>query len=147
MYKLNLGCSIECFTTKIYEDKTYEIIPLYDEFEKMIKNFKENGVKSIEYSPMAGWNLTEEGKYLPLVSKFLEIVKQSGITLNSVHLPFALPFWDFSSLDEEKRKFSVEHAKKTLDLFEKYSPKYYVIHHGLRPKSNEDRVPMLEKLV
>ena len=147
MYKLNLGCSIEPFSTQIYQDKTYEIIPLYDDFAKAIAEFKENGFNSIELSPMAGWNFEEEQKYLPLASDFLKVVKQSGIKLNSIHLPFALPFWDFSALEEEKRKFSVEHAKWAIDTFEKETPKYFVIHHGLRPKTDEDRKPMLEQLV
>ena len=147
MYKLKLGCSLGCYKTEIYEDKTYDIIPEFDKFRKNVKALKENGCTSIELCPMAGWNYEEEQKYFPLVTKFLDISKEEGLAVNSVHLPFALYFWDFASLDEEKRKFSVEHAKWAMKFFENEDIKYFVIHPGLRPKTVEERQPMLDGLV
>lgn len=147
MYKLNLGCSLGCFDTVIHEDKTYDILPLFDTFKQNVKALKENGFNSIELCPMAGWNYEEEQKYFPLVTKFLDVIKEEGITLNSVHLPFALSFWNFASLDDNKRKFSVEHAKWAMKFFEKVNLKYFVIHPGLRPKTVEERLPMLDQLV
>lgn len=146
MFKPNLGCSINSFKTEIYEDKSYKIIPLFEEFEKVVKDLKENDFNSIEYCPMAGWNFEEEKAAFENVPKFLDIVKQNGIKVNSVHIPFALYFYDFSSVNEERRKFAVEHAKWAISHFEGVKPNYYIIHYGVGAKKDEGRQPMLEAL-
>ena len=148
MYKLKLGCSLGCFKTEVYEDKTYDIIPTFDDVREKLKQMAEFGFHSLELSPMAGWDYDEEQKYLPKIVELFDDIKKAGIVLNSIHLPFALYFWDFSSLNEERRKFSVQHAKDVIKMIEDSGnkPNYYVIHHGLRPKCDEDRYPMLDVL-
>ena len=146
MFKPNLGCSINSFKTEIYEDKSYKIIPLFEKFEKTVKELKEYNFNSIEYCPMAGWNLEEEKIAFENVPKFLKILKENGIKVNSVHLPFALYFYDFSSVNEERRKFAVEHAKWAISHFEGVKPNYYIIHYGVGAKKDENRQPMLEAL-
>lgn len=146
MFKPNLGCSINSFKTEIYEDKSYKIIPLFKEFEKTVKELKEYNFNSIEYCPMAGWNLEEEKIAFENVPKFLKILKENGIKVNSVHLPFALYFYDFSSLDEERRKFAVEHVKWAMDFFDSVKPNYFIVHYGVGAKKDENRQPMLEQL-
>ena len=145
MFKPNLGCSVGSFKTEIYEDKSYKIIPLFDEFEEIMKGLKEEKFSSIEYCPMAGWNFEEEKVAFESIPKFLDIVKQNGIKVNSVHIPFALPFYDFSSVNEERRKFAVEHAKWAISNFESVKPNYYIMHYGVGAKK-EGREPMLEAL-
>ncbi len=147
MYKLNLGLSIHCFKTEWLEDGKYRIATMFDYIDEMTKGMKENGFSSMELSAGGQWNLPEEQESFPAVKKYAEIIKKNGINLNSVHLPFALSFWEFGILDEEKRKLTVERAKWAISMFEKDFPKYFVIHPGKKgPSDKEERKAMLEQL-
>lgn len=147
MYKLNLGCSIDCFGINKFEDGSYEITKLHDYVDEMTRSMKENGVVSMELSAAGAWNLQEEEINFPYVKEFVEIIKKNGVKLNSVHLPFSLPFWEFASLDEDKRKLTVERAKWAISQFEEGEPKYFVIHPGRKfPQNEEERAKMLDNL-
>ena len=147
MYKLNLGCSIDCFGINKFEDGSYEITKLHDYVDEMTRSMKENGVVSMELSAAGAWNLQEEEINFPCVKEFVEIIKKNGVKLNSVHLPFSLPFWEFASLDEDKRKLTVERAKWAISQFEEGEPKYFVIHPGRKfPQNEEERAKMLDNL-
>ena len=149
MYKLNLGVSTDCFTYEWIDadKKQYRIVKLYDYIDAITKEMKENGVSSMELSAGGAWNLVEEEENFPAVKEFVQIIKKNGMKLNSVHLPFALPFWEFDSLDEEQRKLSVERAKWAISQFEKGEPKYFVIHPGKLDIQDKDvRWKMMEQL-
>ena len=149
MYKLNLGVSTDCFTYEWLDadKKQYKIVKLYDYIDAITKEMKENGVSSMELSAGGAWNLVEEGENFPAVKEFVQIIKKNGMKLNSVHLPFALPFWEFDSLDEDQRKLSVERAKWAISQFEKGEPKYFVIHPGKLDIQDKDvRWKMMEQL-
>ena len=149
MYKLNLGVSTDCFTYEWLDadKKQYRIVKLYDYIDAITKEMKENGVSSMELSAGGAWNLVEEEENFPAVKEFVQIIKKNGMKLNSVHLPFALPFWEFDSLDEEQRKLSVERAKWAISQFEKGEPKYFVIHPGKLDIQDKDvRWKMMEQL-
>ncbi len=149
MYKLNLGVSTDCFTYEWLDadKKQYKIVKLYDYIDAITKEMKENGVSSMELSACGAWNLVEEEENFPAVKEFVQIIKKNGIKLNSVHLPSALPFWEFDSLDEEQRKLSVERAKWAISQFEKGEPKYFVIHPGKLDIQDKDvRWKMMEQL-
>ena len=149
MYKLNLGVSTDCFTYEWLDadKKQYKIVKLYDYIDAITKEMKENGVSSMELSAGGAWNLVEEEENFPAVKEFVQIIKKNGMKLNSVHLPFALPFWEFDSLDEEQRKLSVERAKWAISQFEKGEPKYFVIHPGKLDIQDKDvRWKMMEQL-
>ncbi len=147
MYKLNLGCSIDCFGINIFEDGGYEITKLHDYVDEMTRSMKENGFNSMELSAAGAWNLQEEEINFPFVKEFVEIIKKNGIKLNSVHLPFSLPFWEFASIDEDQRKLTVERAKWAISQFEEGNPKYFVLHPGRKfPENPEERQLMLKSL-
>ena len=149
MYKLNLGVSTDCFTYEWLDadKKQYKIVKLYDYIDAITKEMKENGVSSMELSAGGAWNLVEEEENFPAVKEFVQIIKKNGMKLNSVHLPFALPFWEFDSLDEEQRKLSVERAKWAISQFEKGEPKYFVIHPGkIDVEDKQVRWQMMEQL-
>ena len=149
MYKLNLGLSADCFTYEWLDadKKNYKIVQLHDYIDAITKEMKENNFNSMELSAGGAWNLTEEEVNFPAVKVFVETIKKNGMKLNSVHLPFALPFWEFDSLDEEQRKLSVERAKWAISQFEKGCPKYFVIHPGKLDIADENvRWQMMEQL-
>ena len=149
MYKLNLGVSTDCFTYEWLDadKKQYKIVKLYDYIDAITKEMKENGDSSMELSAGGAWNLVDEGENFPGGKEFVQIIKKNGMKLNSVHLPFALPFWEFDSLDEEQRKLSVERAKWAISQFEKGEPKYFVIHPGKLDIQDKDvRWKMMEQL-
>ena len=147
MYKLNLGLSVHCYKTEWLEDGKYRIATMHDFIDEMTKGMKENGFSSMELSAGGQWNLKEEEESFPAVKEYVEIIKKNGVKLNSVHLPFALYFWEFASLDEEKRKLTVERAKWAISMFEKDCPKYFVIHPGKKGSADiEERKAMLEQL-
>ena len=147
MYKLNLGCSIDCFGLQKFEDGSYEITKLHDYVDEMTRSMKENGFNSMELSAAGAWNLKEEEENFPCVKEFVKIIRKNGIKLNSVHLPFSLPFWEFASIDEASRKLTVERAKWAISQFEEGEPKYFVIHPGRKfPENAEERKQMLKNL-
>ncbi len=149
MYKLNLGVSTDCFTYEWLDadKKQYKIVKLYDYIDAITKEMKENNVSSMELSAGGAWNLKEEDENFPAVKEFVEIIKKNGMKLNSVHLPFALPFWEFDSLNEEERRLSVERAKWAIGQFEEGCPKYFVIHPGrLDVEDKSVRWQMMEQL-
>ncbi len=149
MYKLNLGLSADCFTYEWLDadKKQYRIVKLYDYIDAITKEMKANGVSSMELSACGAWNLVEEEENFPAVKEFVQIIKKNGMKLNSVHLPSALPFWEFDSLDEDQRKLSVERAKWAISQFEKDEPKYFVIHPGKLDIQDKDvRWKMMEQL-
>jgi sugar phosphate isomerase/epimerase len=149
MYKLNLGISTDCFTYEWIDEskKQYKIVKLYDYIDAITKEMKANDFSSMELSVGGAWNLKEEEENFPAVKEFVEIIKKNGVKLNSVHLPFALPFWEFDSLDEDMRKLSVERAKWAIGQFEKGEPKYFVIHPGkIDVEDKEVRWKMMEQL-
>ena len=147
MYKLNLGLSIPCFGLKWLEDKKYQITQLHEYVDEMTKSMKENDFSSMELSTAGAWNLIEEEENFPAVKEFVKIIKRNGVRLNSVHLPFSLPFWEFDSLDEEARKLAVERAKWAISMFEEGEPKYFVIHPGkIGSHDAEERKALLAQL-
>lgn len=149
MYKLNLGIATDCFGYEWVdkEKKQYKITKFFDYIDAFTKEMKENNFSSMELCVADAWNLEEENEHLPAVKEFVEIIKKNGVKINSVHLPFALPFWEFASLDEDKRKLTVERAKWAISLFKKGEPEYFVIHPGKVESTDAGvRKQMMEQL-
>ncbi|MBO6263214.1 MAG: sugar phosphate isomerase/epimerase, partial [Clostridia bacterium] len=70
----------------------------------------------------------------------------SGMFFNGVHISFGT-YWDFSDLDENKRKDAV---KRTVDIFSEcdpYKPNCYIMHGSFEPIEIKDRKPKIVKLV
>lgn len=149
MFKLNLGISADCFSYEWIDadKKQYRILKLYDYLDAITKEMKANDFSSMELSTAGAWNLIEEEENFPAVKEFVKIIKRNGVRLNSVHLPFSLPFWEFDSLDEETRKLAVERAKWAISMFEEGEPKYFVIHPGkIGSHDAEERKALLAQL-
>ena len=76
----------------------------------------------------------------------MELIKDYGIKMPTVHLPFACLDWRFASLDENARKESVEAFKWAVDFYENNMPNCFVIHPDPKPEKVEDRPFCLEQL-
>jgi sugar phosphate isomerase/epimerase len=147
MYKLELGVSIDCFGLKWLDGGKYQITQKHEFVDEMTKAMNKNGVATMELSTAGGWNLKEEEENFPAVKEYVKIIKRNGVRLNSVHLPFSLPFWEFDSPNEEARKSAVERAKWAISMFEEGEPKYFVIHPGkIGSDDPEERKMLLEQL-
>ena len=147
MYKLELGVSIDCFGLKWLDGGKYQITQKHEFVDEMTKAMNKNGVATMELSTAGCWNLQEENENYSAVKEYVKIIKRNGVKLNSVHLPANLPFWDFGTLNEEKRKLSVERAKWAIGHFEEGEPNYFIFHPGTTTSQDPSvREKMLEAL-
>ena len=131
MFKPELAVSIDGFGLKWLENGKYKITKQHKFVDDMTKDMRANGISAMELSTSACWNLEEERESFPAVKEYVKIIKNNGVKLNSVHLPAHLPFWDFGSLKEERRKLSVERAKWAISHFEEGEPNYFIFHPGI----------------
>ncbi len=146
MYKPRLGMSLNCYGIKWLDEKRYQITFREEELLSKTKEMKENGFDGAELVTLGPWNREEELENYPKVRRAVEIVKDSGLKLNTIHLPFACLYWDFTCLDEDYRKASVESVKWAVSHYENNMPDCFVIHPDKKPDSDEERPARLEQL-
>lgn len=146
MYKLKLGMSLNCYGIKWLDEKRYKITFREEELLEKTKQMSELGFDGAELVTLGPWNREEEIENYPLVRRAVEILNDRGLKLNTVHLPFACLFWEFSSLDEEYRKASVESVKWAISHYEGNMPNCFVIHPDKKPACVEERPARLEQL-
>lgn len=131
MYRLKLSKSVK-YVKEHYQD-------MLDDAKRL--NFDAIDLDLCEYWKQRD-NEVEELKNLPNV---LEAVKNSGVTLNAIHISFG-EHWDFSSPTPEKRQEALDNFRALLPLTEKYSPFCYIIHGSWEPIEIEDRPKHIEAL-
>ncbi len=148
MYKLKPSMSVSCFTFKWIDQANhkYEIIKKYDFVENKLKEMSENGFEAIELGTAGPWNLEEEKQNYPFIKDFIKMVNDYGIIYHGDHLPFSLPWWQFASPIEERRKQAVDAFKRAVDMHGEYLPNLFVIHPDDMPENDEIRPFMLEQL-
>ncbi|MBQ3234591.1 MAG: sugar phosphate isomerase/epimerase [Clostridia bacterium] len=147
MFKPRLGMSLDCFGIKWLDDKHYKITFREEELKTKTKAMKEFGFDGAELVTLGPWNRQEEKENYHYVRDAVKIVKDNGLTLNTIHLPFSCQLWNFTSLDEEERKASVESVKWAVSHYENNMPACFVIHPDQRPKTEDERPARLEQLV
>ena len=149
MFKLKPSLSISCFKLKwIYQEKRiYEMVREYDYVQSKINDMVSNGFEAIELVTAGQGNYGEEKACYPYVNDFAKMIIDNGLIYQGVHLPFSLPWWDFSTLDETQRKLAVDNFKRTIDFHGNLLPNLFVVHpaDGLIENPN-DRPFMLEQL-
>ena len=146
MFKPNLSLSVNVFGIKWLENGKYQITNEEEFLIKYLKGMKDNGFYGIELSTLGPWNEREERESYPFVKRAVELIKDYGLKLNSVHLPFACLDWQFSSLDESVRKKAVETFKWAVDFYKNDMPNCFVIHPDPKPENDSDRRYQLEQL-
>lgn len=107
--------------------------------EELFKQYKNAGIEFMELSLSK-----EECEKIDLL-KTKELSKKYGVTLWSYHLPFS-PFdeIDVSSLNEEKRKRSVEYLSSLILKATAVGIKITVVHPSAEPISDENRAKVME---
>ncbi|MBO7214623.1 MAG: sugar phosphate isomerase/epimerase [Clostridia bacterium] len=148
MFQPKLSRSIGCFGIKWIDKETrkYQITHEEEALISSVKDMVASGFDAIELMTLGPWNRQEELENYPYVTRAVEIIKDHGLYLNSVHLPFSCQLWNFTSLDENERKLSVESVKSAVSFYEKDMPNCFVIHPDTRPKDDSERSARLEQL-
>lgn len=138
MYQLKLGTSIPFF----------DFHGIREAFYKEIEEIKKLGFYSVDLSlsGVGGYNNTME-KCIKTVDCALNTIKESGLKLNGIHLPF----WRFiyiTSCDEDVRAWCMNEYRDLINVCNPYKPDFYIFHsktnssiEGVRKK----RKPMLYK--
>ena len=146
MYKLKPSISLRYFGLKWLDDGKYQITQEDKEFEHYLSLMKDSGFEAIELVSAGCWNKQEEEANLPFITEAVKKIKDSGLTFQSVHIPFSLPWWDFAAIDENQRRLAIDTYKWAVDSFKGDLPNLFVIHPGERPKTPEERPYKLENL-
>jgi len=107
--------------------------------EELFKNYVEAGIEYAEITADLNGSLNLD------FSKIKEIADKCGVKLWSFHLPFA-PFADIdiSSLDEEKRIYTVNINKALIEKGSKVGIDKYIIHGSDEPISDDIRSSKME---
>ena len=140
MYKLKLGVSVGL----IYENT------LNINFEYQIKKLKSLGFDSVDLNLFGSNKPAVYEQVFNALPDLVKIIKDNGLYLNGVHLPFGA-ILDISSPDEELAKRSLDFAVKVVKevdmknlLIETDAP--YLTPHPYRGKLNEPKyIPFVAK--
>ena len=131
MYQLKLGASVAIRV---------------DTAEQKLRTMAELGFDSADIDLCGYRKEPEKERELILnAGKSLELVRELGLYLNGIHVPFGHN-WDFSSDDEEKRQLAVKNFKELLDVIDPYAPNCYNIHGSFEPIPEEKRAAQLDAL-
>ena len=136
MYKLKLGVSVGL----IYENT------LNINFEHQIKKLKSLGFDSVDLNLFGSNKPAVYEQVFNALPDLVKIIKDNGLYLNGVHLPFGA-ILDISSPDEELAKRSLDFAVKVVKEVDKYKPYCYIIHGSGDGVPNDLRQSMLDRLI
>ena len=100
----------------------------------LLPDYAKAGIRMVEISLP---NIPIDGQRL-LAAKAFGLLADSGMTLWSVHLPFAREL-DISNPEEEKRLFALEKLYPTVDLARGLGAKTLVVHGSSEPNTDESR--------
>ena len=105
-----------------------------------LKNFQKAGIQGVEVGltppPRIKDKTTGEIhpvnflSWLEKVPAMSQAVLDSGMRINSYHLPFVKGHGDIYSTDPEARKIAIDSVCKAIECSKDYNPDYYVIHTG-----------------
>lgn len=124
MYKLRVGVSIDYFNRSM--------LTVRDEFEKDLDEVKNLGFDTIDLNLCTIYNRDMILQSHPLIPQALDTIRQKGIQVNAVHLPFG-GHRDYSNLDEEYRNRLIDDTTEMLAITDQYAPYCYVMHASAEP--------------
>lgn len=134
-YKLRLGTKIWAFSAnKISKTIAYEI-----------KKICAMGFESVDLDLTVIWNKDIFEENLPQLKECLEVIKESGLFFNGVHMPYG-GFIDPAHLDAEFRKTSLKISKDIFEIIDEYKPKCYIFHGSNEPIPESTRALALSHL-
>lgn len=136
MYRLKLGVSVGL----IYENT------LNVNFEHQIKRLKKIGFDSVDLNLFGSNRPIVYEQLFNAIPDYVKIIRENGLFLNGVHLPFGAIF-DISSPDEEQAKRSLEFGVKVFNEVDKLKPNCYIIHGSGDGVPDYLRSEMFERLV
>ncbi len=136
MYKLRLGTSLKLFT-RYYAQYN-------DGFQRDLDEVKKLGFDCVDIDFCTIYGRDEILKSHDLIPQGLEWVKERGLQLNAIHLPFSSQR-DYSSLDEDFRAQLLQDTKEMMSIANVYRPYAYVVHAGTGVKEIEERPLRLQK--
>lgn len=126
MFKPELSTSVNLVVGKGLKDGEYRY-GVDENFPKLLKNLKEKGFKAVELDVcgmLYAW-VAER-----CLNESLEIAKDIGITVNSVHYPFGEMWNDLASPWKADRKEIVKWFGKLFKITDKYGVRAHVLHPG-----------------
>jgi len=131
-YKLKLGTKIWAFSAnKISRTFAYEI-----------RKICALGFESIDLDLTVIRNKEVFEENLPKLTECLDIIQESGLFFNGVHMPYGR-FINPAALDAELRKSSLAISKEIFKTIDPYGPKCYIFHGSNEPIAEEDRAEAL----
>ena len=136
MYKLKLGVSLNVFTR--YSARYNE------NFQKNLDELVRLGFDSVDVNLCTIYGREQILQSHELIPQGLEWVKERGLALNAVHLPFSLQR-DYSSLDDDFRARLLQDTKEMLSIANAYRPYAYVVHAGPAVQDVSERPLRLQK--
>ncbi len=130
MYKLKLGKSIDAWSESFYQN---------------IENAKTLGFDTVDF------DITKNGFFKTQrdcaeLKNHLNAIKDSGLILNGIHLPYGDEN-DISSSNKAVREKAIENILEFCKLTESFNPKCYILHGSFEPILDAERNERLEILV
>lgn len=151
MYCLKPGTSVGCFAVKenVPGDPSGGHTYYYNEkFENYIDEIKKAGFYSIELVLCDLWNQSGVDQAMPSVYRAIDVVKNSGVKINSVHMPFGGGVdFNFASPSEDLRKLAISNAIKICEYFKDDMPSYFNVHPGVYKPDVDDKEVCFKQLI
>lgn len=141
MYNLKCGLSVMCFGYEKEDGLKYR-----QEFFDNLKKMKDAGIDAIELDMCGVYTDAGHVKSHDMIKKPLDAIIDSGLILNSIHLPFG---WrrDFSTRDRVDAQLMIDQTLKTFSIADEYKPKAYVVHGACEPIFDNERIGVIERMV
>lgn len=141
MYNLKCGLSRPCFGYEKEDGLKYR-----EEFFTNLKKMKDAGIEAIEMDMNGVYTDAGHVKSHDMVRRPLDAIMESGLILNSIHLPFG---WrrDFSTSDRVDAQLMIDQTLKTFSIIDEYKPKAYVMHGACEPIFDNKRIGVMERMI
>ena len=115
-------------------------------FEERLKEIKQVGFDTIDFDVCGFRKLGDnEDEMIASALELLPTVKEVGLALNAIHIPFGR-LWDISTLDEEVRLEAIQKIAAISAKADASMPVCYVIHGSYEPIPIENRTDRLAQL-
>lgn len=131
MYKLRLGMGVGMFT--------FEKATIDKDFAQKLDEMKKLGFDSVDVGYCSLYVRDEILKGHAIIRDGLNMVKERGLHINAIHLPFG-PFRDYCSVNDDYRNQLVDDTAEMMAISDEFNPYCYVMHgSGREPIPQEER--------
>lgn len=142
MFKLDCSVSVDCIVPLGLRDGKYHY-KMDPDFKRKLDEIRQADIKKVELD-LTG--LSYAWVFEEFLLKASEAIKEAGLTLNSLHLPFGMDWVDLVSPWENDRKEIVRWMIKIFGWVDKYNPAAYVLHPGGYKVKEENRPGAMDRL-